>query len=347
MKKPLRIIIPVLFVIIGVLIFYMKKDQNDSDTLMVSGSIEIRDVRLSFKIPGILKSRKIEEGDTVQAGQVVAELDDVDLELAVNQAQNNRELARAVLSELESGSRPQEIKATRAELERTRAGHRAADARLKLARADHERLLTLFNQGGISKSEYEKYQTRLETARNAYDETAALVRGAQERLSLIKEGARPEKIQQARMRLAIAEEMLEQARQQLSYTVLVSPIEATVMSTSAEQGEYLAPGSVVVTMGDLKNVWVRAYVNETDLGKIRLKQQVDIKTDTYPEKIYKGRISYINSEAEFTPKTVQTFEERVKLVYRIKIECENPDQELKAGMPADAVIDIRGDDGSK
>ena len=116
-------------------------------------------------------------------------------------------------------------------------------------------------------------------------------------------------------------------------------MDGIILSKSTEPGEYLNPGSPVVTIGDIKRPWVRAYINETDIGRIKLGGTVQVSTDAFPEKRYKGRISFINSQAEFTPKSVQTFEERVKLMFRIKIGVENPDEELKPGMPADGVIE--------
>jgi HlyD family secretion protein len=139
-------------------------------------------------------------------------------------------------------------------------------------------------------------------------------------------------------RLKISKSALELANVRLGYADLISPVNGFVLVKSAESGEVVQQGRPVFTVADLTDVWVTAYINETDLGKVRLGQQVDVKTDTYPDKIYKGRISFISQEAEFTPKQIQTTEERVKLVYRIKIAVENPNFELKPGMPADGYI---------
>ena len=129
------------------------------------------------------------------------------------------------------------------------------------------------------------------------------------------------------------------ARQQLAETELFASFDGVVLSTSAEPGSYLNPGSPVLTIGDIANVWVRAFVSETDLGRIRLNQEANVSVDAYPDRSWKGRVSYISSAAEFTPRSVQTTEERTNLVYRIKIQLDNPDGVLKPGMPADAVIE--------
>jgi HlyD family secretion protein len=161
----------------------------------------------------------------------------------------------------------------------------------------------------------------------------------------VKIGPRQEDIDQGRARVAQAQAALQLVKTQLSYATVVSPLTGVVLSKNIEPGEYVAPGTAVVTVGDLVNVWLRAYIEETDLGRVKVGQRASVTTDTYPGKRYEGRVSFIASEAEFTPKNVQTQKERVKLVYRIKIDITNPKMELKPGMPADAVIEagVRGE----
>jgi len=142
----------------------------------------------------------------------------------------------------------------------------------------------------------------------------------------------------SRAQLDAAGASLQLADIKLGYTDLKTPVDGFILVKSAEAGEVVQPGSTVFAIADLNDIWLTAYVNETDLGKIRLDQPINVKTDTYPDKIYKGRISFISQEAEFTPKHIQTTEERVKLVYRIKVSVENPNFELKPGMPADGYI---------
>ena len=131
------------------------------------------------------------------------------------------------------------------------------------------------------------------------------------------------------------------AETQLKYAKIYSPLDGVVLSKNIEKGEYVAPGTPVVTVADLVNVWLRAYVNETDLSRVKLNQAAEITTDAKAGKVFKGRVAFISQEAEFTPKTVQTEKERVKLVYRIKIDITNTDMELKAGTPADATIRMK------
>lgn len=145
----------------------------------------------------------------------------------------------------------------------------------------------------------------------------------------------------AKAKLHTLKANLDLAGIRLSYADLISPMDGFVLVKSAEIGEIIQVGAPVFTLADLQNIWLTAYINETDLGRVKLNQEVRIKIDTYPDKTYSGRISFISQETEFTPKQIQTKEERIKLVYRIKISIHNANMELKPGMPADAYIDVK------
>ncbi len=275
--------------------------------------------------------------------------------------------ARSALADLEKGSRSQEIAGAAADLERARAGQKAAQSRMELARADFDRYSAVHAQEGISRQAFEAHRTQLDTARAAVEEAAAQVRAAEERLSLFTEGPRREKIlgaraaldqaraeydlvkagprketlDQARARVKAAEEGLNLARQKKAETILHAPMDGLILSKSAEPGAWLNPGTPVVSLADLKTVWIRAFVSERDLGRVALNAPATVTTDSRPDRAWTGRLSYIASEAEFTPKSVQTQEERVNLMYRVKIEVDNADGALKPGMPADAVIQVK------
>jgi membrane fusion protein YbhG len=339
MPKPLRIVLIVGVVAAAATVWWLThRSPGDPDHLKLSGTIEVTQVDLAFKIPGRLQARLVDEGDAVGAGQVVARLDPVDFELQVARAQSESAYARAVLAKLESGSRPEEKTEARAQLRQARAAAQAAESRLKLAAEDLRRGADLRSQEVISQQNFDTLQTACDTARNTRQEAAARVQSAEAHLALVLAGPRKEEIDQARAQVATTEQALALARQQLADTRLTAPADGVVLSKAAEPGTYLNPGSPVITLGHLGQVWLRGYINETDLGRIRLNQPAEVRTDTYPGKVYRGRVSYISDQAEFTPKTVQTFQERVKLMYRVKIILDNPRGELKPGMPADAVI---------
>jgi len=266
----------------------------------------------------------------------------------INEAQAKLDLALA-------GNRPQEIQ---------QADAAVADARAQvdLARRDWERAETLYKDEDISTSQHDQARTKL-------DSTTALLHQAEERAAVVHQGSRPEEIAAARATVARTQADLGTAeanrlelqrkqqelvarraeiqramaqvgisQSQVSDTMAVTPIDGIVLSKSAEAGEVLAAGTTIVSVGDLEHPWLRAYVNETDLGRVKLGAKVNLTTDSYPGKTYQGKISFISSEAEFTPKQIQTKEERVKLVYRIKIDVDNRSHELKNNMPMDAEI---------
>jgi len=262
------------------------------------------------------------------------------------------------LRELKNGSRPQEIQEAKAAVDSTQSEY-------DRAKRDWDRAQTLYKNDDISTAQYDQY-------RNRWESSEANLKQSQERQSLVIAGPRTEQVdaaaaqvERARAALKMAESNeLEIKRReqelplrraeiarakaslalidtQIADTAVYSPIDGVVLVKAADVGEVLAAGTTVVTIGDIDHPWLRAYINQPDLGKVDYGMKVDVTTDSYPNKIYKGRVGFVASEAEFTPKQIQTQEERVKLVYRIKIDLENPQHELKSNMPADAVLHLR------
>lgn len=339
MKKRLRILIPVVLIVAGIVVYNTFFRNGDvGDTLTVSGNIEVTEARIGFKVPGTLSMRRVDEGDHVTHGQVLAELDSRDQQAAVARAEANVAYSQSVVDEITAGSRPQDIERAKAELKRAEASQKAAEIQLSQAKSDFNRFEALYKDNGISQREFEQYKTKYETAKSQKREAAARVANTREALSLSNEGPRKETLDQATAKLKESQAALTQARLQLEYTQLTAPMDGVVLTKAAEAGEYLTPGSSVFVIGDVSHPWVRAYINEKDMGRIHLKDKANVAIDTYPDKVFEGEITYISDQAEFTPKAVQTFEERVKLMFRIKISVPNPDGYLKPGMPADARI---------
>ncbi|MGA2878699.1 MAG: efflux RND transporter periplasmic adaptor subunit [Bryobacteraceae bacterium] len=361
----------------------------NTNTLSVSGNLELTQVDISFKVPGKLIQLNVDEGTYVKKGMVIARIDRDQVEsqrtrdeasldnskfqydqmetsvqwqrrtLESDVALRTAELraSQARLAALVAGSRPQEIQESRAAVADAKAQH-------DQAQADWDRAQGLFKDDDISKQQYDQYRMRL-------DSTAAVLRQSDERLALVVEGPRKEDIDAARADVVRAEAALQssQANQfelkrreqdvlahradvsraraqvaitdtQINDTVVSAPIDGVVLVKSAEVGEVLAAGTTVVTIGDIDHPWLRAYINETDLGRVKYGGPATLTTDSFPGKSYPGRISFIASEAEFTPKQIQTHEERVKLVYRIKIDVDNRSHDLKSNMPVDAEIQV-------
>ena len=275
----------------------------------------------------------------------------------ISQAEAAVTAAESRLQQLLTGSRPQEIQAAKAEVDQTLAD-------IEKRQADMERAQKLHQSQFISAQEWD-------AARTAYDAALAGHRKAKEQYALVVEGPRKEEIDTARAQMNQAQASLRLAKTrkiqvealrrelqtaqaqvkeaastltgvqtQIEYCRLYAPVSGVVLVKNSEIGEYLVPGGAVITLGDLDKPWLKAFITETDLGRVRLGQKVSVTTDSFPGKVYEGLITFISSEAEFTPKNVQTTKERVKLVYRIKVSLPNPKQELKPGMPADAQIHL-------
>ena len=296
--------------------------------LTLSGNIEAHESLVGFKVQGHIVELPVEEGQQVAQDALLARLDDADYkqrvridEAAVGVRESNLALTLA-------GTRSQEVKAAQQTMI-------DAEADLEQKRLDNERAQQLFAKDEVTAQERDQAATALKRAE-------AIHMAAQQRYNEAVEGSRKEDITIARANLNEANASLGLSQVNLSYTELRAPSAGVVTVRQAELGEVVAPGSPVITLADLEHIWLRAYVAETDLGRIRWGQDVTITTDTYPGKQYHGRISFISSDAEFTPKSVQTTKERVTLVYRIKIDIDNPNHELKPGMPADARVELAG-----
>jgi HlyD family secretion protein len=389
MKKIIPIIILVAVAAGAAYYLYGRLHPADTNTLTVSGNLELTQVDISFKVPGKLIELDVDEGYYVKKGQVIARIDKDQVESQRNRDQaslNNSQFqfdqmetsvqwqrrtlesdvalrtaelraSQARLAALVAGSRPQEIQESRAAVADATAQH-------DQAKADWDRAQDLFKNDDISKQQYDQYRMRL-------DSTAAVLRQSDERLALTVEGPRKEDIDAARADVVRAQAAVESAEAnrielkrreqdvlahradvsraraqvamtdtQINDTVVIAPIDGVVLVKSAEVGEVLAAGTTVVTIGDIDHPWLRAYVNESDLGRVKYGQAATLTTDSFPGKSYPGRISFIASEAEFTPKQIQTREERVKLVYRIKIDVDNRSHDLKSNMPIDGEIKV-------
>ena len=387
MKKIIFTVIVIAVVGAAGMLAYRSLHPEATNRIVVSGNIELAQVDIAFKTSGRLIERTVNEGDAVQKGMVIARLDREQLlhqrdtataALSTAEAQlaesksalnwqretmqadmqlRNADLsaAQSQLLQLKNGARPQEI-------QQSAAAVAAAQSQYDGAKKDWDRAQTLYEKEDISTSQYDQFRTRFES-------TQANLNQVKEQANLVQAGPRSETIESASAQVKRAEASLrvgqanaietkrrEQdivARQgdierakaqialidsQLADTIAISPINGVVLVKAADVGEVLAPGTSVVTVGDIDHPWLRAYIREQDLGRVKLGDKVKVTTDSFHDKVYDGHISFISSDAEFTPKQIQTAEERVKLVYRIKIDVDNPRHELKSNMPADAEI---------
>jgi len=385
MKRAIPIVLVLAVAALGVW-FWLHRPAK-ADGIDISGTVEATQVDCSFQIAGTLIKLDLDEGDRVDKGQLIAQLDPAELQdqekaaaaavaavtaqiaqvraqlsmtgevssAQVKQAEAALEESRQRHQALQSGSRTQEIRAAR---------DVAAQAAAELAnlKREDQRASNLFDQGVMPAQKRDAAHTSYLVGLNRY-------RQAKEQLSLLEEGARSEDIAAAAARVSQASAALESAqastgqtqvlrrqlvtlavgrdqatsqlaavRTRLGYCDLRSPIAGTVLVKPREKGEVVAPGTVVVSLADLSNLYLEAFINETDRGRVKLDQEVEVSTDSYPGKIYQGKIYYISSQAEFTPRNLQTKEDRVKLVYRIKVRLPESGGELSPGMIADGRI---------
>lgn len=338
MKKIPLLLIPVLIIVFVIFKASDMRTSHPEGSYLFTGTAEATEVRLSFKTSGRIERIFFDEGDHIEKGAAAAVLDDTDEKLAVDAALANLEYNNTVLAEALAGSRKQEIRDAKAALDMANATVKKTEAELEQAKTDMERFGKLYKENGVSARTNELYVTAYEKALHTYEEAKASARRANENLSLALEGTRNETIQKSRALVSISEQSLKQAQQKLAYTSLHSPVGGTVITRAAEDGEFVQTGSTVLTVADLQNLWIRGYVSETYLGKVKLGQEVILRNDSYPDKEYKGKITFISSEAEFTPKTVQTYDERINFMYMIKVSVDNSLNEFKQGMPVQGEI---------
>jgi len=319
----LALLLVLAFLALGAWLYWGNKP-DDRDVLRLSGHIEATETDVGFKVPGKIAAIHFEEGQEVKAGETLAELESQDLRREVDAAQARLQAAQANLTKLEAGYRPEEVKQAQAIMAQAQADF-AEKAK------DFRRMQNLFERKVISASNRDKSEAAYLIAKEG-------LRRAQENYDLLKSGFRQEDIDAARAEFRQAQANLELTRTRLGYATITSPVTGVVLARPMEPGQVAAIGATVLTLGDLDHAYFEGYIPETDLARVRYNQKADITTDTYPGKKYPGWVSYIAAKAEFTPKSVETFKERVTLVYRTKIRVENANHELKPGMPAEAVI---------
>lgn len=323
-----RVLIPliVIAIAVGAVFAYRRSTaaKATSDSLVLSGNIEAHESVVSFRTQGRIVELPVEEGQAVRRGDLLAKLDDSDYRQQVNIDEANVRTRAAELQLATAGGRPQDVKA---------AEEAVADAKadLELKRVDFERAQALYQAQTLAKQQRDAAET-------AFKRAQATLARAQENLSAVREGVRKEQVAVTRANVQAAKQNLQLSRVRLGFTTLEAPTDGVVTVRQTELGEVVSPGTPVVSIADLDHLWVRVYVSETDLGRVKLGEAATVRTDTFPDKRYNGRVAFISSEAEFTPKTVETHKERVALVYRVKIDVDNPNHELKPGMPADVTI---------
>ena len=336
MKKKIIIIVFIIFFIgVGSFVYFGQKN-NQQKGLSYSGTIETTQAKLSFQVPGRIAQVSIQEGQPVTKNQIIAELDRAEFESRHDQAKANLDRAQKAKQQLETVldiSR----RTLPAEVARAKANVTGVQDTLKDVEKNYKRYEELFSKGVVTEKERDSVKLAYEVAKSKLTESESVLKLAQGNLTRID--AAKQDIETAIAQINVNTAALNQASIQLSYTQLKSPMDGVVTSRNIEPGETVNAGREVITISDLSRVDLKIFVDETEIGKVKPNQKVEVRVDTFPGKSYAGYVSFISPEGEFTPKIIQTKKERVKLVYLVKVSIVNPDFELKTGMPADALLE--------
>jgi HlyD family secretion protein len=308
--------------------FYFNHHDNEESRLVLQGNIDVRQVNLSFKVDGRIETLAVDEGDSVKSGEVIATLDKRYFYDALRVERAKRDNLAAIVARLEHGSRPEEIAQAHAQFAQQQVN-------LTLARANLKRGTELKDSGGISKEE-------LDLRRESVAVAEAMTKYAEQALRLVEIGPRQEDIDAARAQLHEQEAVVIQTERRLADSDLSAPSDGIILTRAREKGAIVQAGETVFTLTLSSPVWVRTYVNERDLGRIRPNMAAEARTDSAPNKIYPARVGFISPTAEFTPKTVETRELRTDLVYRLRVVVDNPDGGLRQGMPVTVTLDLDG-----
>ena len=299
-------------------------NDNNKNSIEATGTIETVDVVLSSKTNGEIKELRINEGERVRQGDTVMTIDTETLQLQLKQQESGAEMSRAQLDLLRNGARKEDIALAESSLNQAQVNY-------DQAKTDLDRLKKLYQTQTITKKQYDDAVSHFNLMNDQLS-------SAKENYAKMKNYARPEEIKQAEAKLNQSIASAGLIKKNINDSYIISPLNGIVVKKYFEVGETVSPMSSLVKISDLSNVELYIYVTELELGKIKLGQKAEVSVDAFKDKKFEGRVTYISPEAEFTPKNIQTKDERTKLVFAIKIELPNPNFELKSGMPADARI---------
>jgi HlyD family secretion protein len=313
------------------------RERPPADRTRVSGQIEATDVQVAAQVPGRILELRVAEGDRVQAGAVIAKLDVADAELGLARAKADREQADAQLRLLRAGSRTEDIRQAEAQVASADAEASAADADLAAAQTDVDRFQQLLDANSGSRKQRDDAVARRNVARDRAGAAHQRVRAARESLARLRAGSRVEEIDAARARVAAADAQIAIWEKAIADATVTAPLAGVVTQKIADAGELVQARAPLVVITDLDHAWADVYVDEPVIPRLTVGQQATLFTDAGGAGIT-GTLTYISDKAEFTPRNVQTAEDRSKLVYRVKISVDNRQGVLKSGMPVEAEI---------
>jgi HlyD family secretion protein len=314
-------------------------EEAPTDRLRVSGHVEATETRVASEAGGRILTLTVKEGDRVQPGQVLMTLDTRDVQLAIQRARAEQAAADAQLRLVMAGARVEDIRQAQSQVDTARAEVAAARTELDAAEQDLTRFEALLATNSGSRKQRDDAATRRDVARDRVSQAQSRVRTAEEALAKLKAGARPEEIDAARARLAATTAQIASLEKGVTDATVQSPIGGIVTEKLVEVGEVVPPRAPALVVVDLDRAWADVFVPEPSVPQIKIGQAATVFTDAGGQGIA-GTVGYISPKAEFTPRNVQTAEERSKLVYRVRINVDNKDGVLKQGMPVEAEIPL-------
>jgi HlyD family secretion protein len=312
------------------------RESDPSGSVRISGHVEATEVQVAAEVGGRLIELRVAEGDRVAAGAIVANLDTRDVELQIDRARAERKAADAQVRLLLAGARPEEIRQAEAQVDSASAEVAGAEAELRAAEVDLERFEALLGANAGSQKQRDDARARVEVARARERGARDRVRAARETVARLQSGARPEEVQAAQARVASVDAQLAVLEKMRTDAVVVAPIGGIVTQTLSDAGEMVAPRMPILVITDMDSAWANLFVPEPFMSIVSLGQALDVVTDAGDR--VPGTVTFISPQAEFTPRNVQTADERSKLVYRIKVAVDNSAGVLKQGMPVDAEL---------
>jgi HlyD family secretion protein len=315
-------------------------EKPPDNTIRVSGHVEATEVHVSAEVGGRIVELKVDEGARVTSGDVIAMLDTRDTELQIQRARADRAAAVAQHRLLEAGSRAEDIRQGQAQVEAAQADATTIEAELTAAQLDLDRFETLLKANAGSVKQRDDAKARVDVARERQRAARERERAAKEALARLQKGSRPEEIDGGRARVAAADAQIAVLEKAVHDAGVVAPVSGVITQKLVDAGEIVMRGTPLVVITDLDHAWANLFVPEPVIPRVKLGQPAAVRTDAGGQAL-SGTITFISPKAEFTPRNVQTAEERSKLVYRIKVSVDNRAGVLKSGMPVDAELALQ------
>ena len=316
------------------------RESAPMNSVRVSGHVEATEVQVAPEVGGRILELRADEGTRVNAGDVVARLDQRDAELQIQRARAEREAADAQLRLLQAGARPEDIRQAEAQVDAAQAEVAAAEAELKSAQMDLARFEALLKANAGSEKQRDDARARVDVGQERARAARERVRAARETVVKLRAGARREELDAARARVAAAEAQIAVLEKAVNDAEVIAPVAGTVTEKLRDMGELATARTPILVVADLDNAWANLFVPEPLIPRVKLGQPATVFTDAGGPGIA-GKVTYVSPRAEFTPRNVQTADERSRLVYRIKVSVDNREGVLKPGMPVDAELELQ------